>query len=124
MLHPHSPMYFRESKILSERRRNNFQLSVDKFLNKHLYKKKMIRIKKKQNKKEEEKDELTTREEQIETEPLGGMAWILVTLPLKLEEKLMTAFFLGLATFAAEAFGQRTNFDVAICTETESIGAQ
>lgn len=48
-------MYFRESKILSERRRNNFQLSVDKFLNKHLYKKKMIRIKKNKIKKKKKK---------------------------------------------------------------------
>jgi len=57
---------------------------------------------------------------QLEAEPFGEMAWILVRVPLKLELKLMMAFFLELAVAA----GQRTNFDVAICTETESIGAQ
>jgi len=34
------------------------------------------------------------------------------------------ASFLELATFAAEALGQRTNFEVATCIEAESIGAQ
>jgi len=66
----------------------------------------------------------TRREEQLETEPFEETAWIFVTHPLNLDLKLTVAVFLEPATFAAEALGKRTNFEVATSIEAESIGTQ
>lgn len=97
--------------------------SLSSFLNNFHYQtrstKNCLRIRK-----EKKKRWPTRSEEQLETEPFEETTWILVSHPLNLDRKLTVAIFLEPATFATEALGQRTNFEVATCIEAESIGAE